>query len=202
MKALIVAGAAVMAGGLGVGVAFAAGNAPSGHASSAPVEHPSSQNVSTTVAPPTTVPAPATAPAAVATTVPATAPPPAAPPVSAAASSSNSTSGHDGTLSATLTASTVKGQVGEPIDFTVTVSDSAATGPEGMQWIHYGDGGTSPVTGFPAGSRYCTAASAPAVSTSDFQHAFAASGTYAVTVLAQAPCSGETVTLTLPITVS
>ncbi|HUO49756.1 MAG TPA: hypothetical protein VMU09_13075 [Acidimicrobiales bacterium] len=137
------------------------------------------------------------------TSVPATTTPPApasAPPW-ASASAANSTSGHDGTLSATLTASTVKAEIGAPIDFTVTVSDSAATGPEGLQWIQYGDGAATPVTGMPAGSRYCTPA-APAASTSDYQHAFTAPGTYTVSISVQATCSGQKITLTLPVTVS
>jgi len=83
----------------------------------------------------------------------------------------------------------------------VTVSDSAATGPEGLQWIQYGDGAATPVTGMPAGSRYCTPA-APAASTSDYQHAFTAPGTYTVSISVQATCSGQKITLTLPVTVS
>jgi hypothetical protein len=195
VKALIVAGATVMAGGLGVGVAFAAGSPTAGHASTV------SQDVASATAPTTTtVPVTTTTAAPTTTTVPVTTTTASAPPW-AAASSGNSVSGHDGTLSATLTASTVKGQVGAPITFTVTVSDTASTGPEGMQWIRYGDGSTSPATGFAA---HCTAGTAPtpAASTSDQQHAFAAAGSYTVTVLVQAPCSGETLTLDLPVTVS
>jgi hypothetical protein len=197
VNALIVAGATVIAGGLSVGVAFADGSPAAGHASdgslalaatTAPTTTTTAVPVPTTTAPPTTTTVPVT------TTT-------ASPPPWAAASSGNSVSGHDGSLSATLTASTAKGQVGSPITFTVTVSDSASAGPEGMQWIRYGDGTTQPATGFAA---HCTAGTVPtlAASTSDQQHAFASPGGYTITVLVQAPCSGETVTLNLPVAVS
>jgi len=204
VKALVVAGAVVLAGGIGVGGAFAAGDGASGHTGTAPAAQPVTQGAHTAATSSTTpVPAPATSPAVsplpTTTTVPA--PAPASAPPWAASSSANSVAGSDGSLSATLTASTVKGTVGTAIDFTVVVHDTASTGPEGLQWIHYGDGSPSgPATGFAATSKDCTAP-ASAASTDDLQHTYGAPGTYTVSILVQAPCSSEQVTLNLPVTV-
>jgi hypothetical protein len=71
-----------------------------------------------------------------------------------------------------------------------------------MQWIDYGDGTITPQTGGPAGCK-AGATPTPAASTQDFQHAFAAAGTYRVTVLVQShDCANESVTLTLPVSAS
>ena len=103
-----------------------------------------------------------------------------------------------GGLTVTVTASPSPSARGAPVQFELTATETQPQGAFGYQ-IAYGDGATDQN----AVPQFCVAGSgSPQTQRWELTHAYAASGTFNVSVTVSANCTSDRATATLSVTIS
>jgi hypothetical protein len=97
-----------------------------------------------------------------------------------------------------LTVTFSESQNGSSIGFTIASSETRAYGALGPELLQFGDG-SSQGFGTP---EYCLVNPISESTETQISHTYGASGTYSASVTVGANCTGDQLTLTLPITIS